>query len=166
MCATCRARLNPKEAPDGSVTYIHGTWADHPARPVDEVAEDRILICDFCLEPHPMWDFPCAPMQPVIASSDTAIVSVGDWAACNTCKELVVSDDYVDLVERILHGRVGVDPKTTEMMEKSPALTMVVRLQLMEQMMDFKASRKGPPIAIGEAQWVASKLATMFGEEK
>lgn len=165
MCAVCRARLSPKEAPDGSVVYIHGTWADHEARPVNEVAEDRILICDFCLEPHPTWDFPCGPMRRAYGTVETAVMSVGDWAACDTCKELVVSDNYEELVERIANGRTGLDPETSEMLEKSPALAVVVRITLMEQMMDFKKSRKGPPIPVAEAQWVAAKLATMFGED-
>lgn len=162
MCAICHARLNPAKDPDGKISFIHGTYADHEPRPVNEVPADTILVCDFCLVPHPTWDFPCGEVGASVG--DTVMISYSDWASCNTCKELIDADQYPALVERILHNRINVDPTWMERMEQSPALMLVSRASLTQQMNDFRQARTGPPISIAQAQWVAAKLSKISGE--
>lgn len=167
MCAVCHARLNAKEDSNGNlVKWVHGVIVDHEARPVPEVLEDSILVCDFCLEPHPTWDMPAGLMTPVeAAEDDTLLISMSDWAACNACKELVEQDKYPALVERVFQGQKKRDPQMVEIEKASPAMVMMVKMSISQQMADFRKARTGPPIPITQATWIASKLREVTGEE-
>lgn len=168
MCAVCHARLNAKEDENGNfVKWMHGVIADHDPRPVPEVTEDTILVCDFCLAEHPTWDMPCGPMTPVqSAEADTLMISVSDWAACTACKDCVVEERYQDLVERIFQGQKRRDPEMGDIEKASPAMAMMMRLGISRQMADFRAARTGPPVPIIQAIWIASKLREITGEQE
>ena len=56
------------------------------------------LQCDFCSVPGPEWRYPAQSFVAYCAP-DVAGESVGDWAACHGCHELIVSDDRVRLTE-------------------------------------------------------------------
>lgn len=58
-------------------------------------------ICDFCSSPDVAFVYPARTFA---ACSFDGIVgeSVGDWAACPTCRGLIESDRQADLVERSL----------------------------------------------------------------
>lgn len=53
-------------------------------------------ICDFCSEPNPTWEFPA---ENFMANGG---LSVGGWAACEKCAELVCNRRWLDLAERSL----------------------------------------------------------------
>lgn len=168
MCAVCRHRLNAKEDPvtNELMAYEHGEgYYDHQARPVNEVLDDTILVCDFCLTSHPTWDFPANEMPGILKSGDI-LISTGDWAACDECKELIVADDYEGLVARAARGHMKADPDVQAMMESSPALRLFGQMNLRNQMLEFKKARSGPPIALTQATWIASRLREVLGEEE
>ena len=58
-------------------------------------------ICDFCSDPHVAWRYPA---HSFVAYAVAGIVgqSIGDWAACNVCHELIEVGDRAALVERSL----------------------------------------------------------------
>ena len=60
-----------------------------------------ISICDFCSDPHVVWRYPA---ESFVAYAVAGIVgeSVGDWAACRICHELIESGDHIGLLERTL----------------------------------------------------------------
>ena len=70
------------------------------------------LLCDFCSEPNPTWRYECKDGTPIrtLAVAGLSAVghydwqSVGDWAACDKCHEIIsnVYDGGVEehLVER------------------------------------------------------------------
>lgn len=171
MCAVCRQRLNvQRHAVTGEFTrWAHGTGThDHEPRPVNEVPDDVILVCDFCLTPHPVWDMPAKNMEQdmVKMDSDTFLMSVSDWAACNTCKELVVADDYERLTDRAIAGHIKKDPAQAEVLKASPALFMVAKIQMRQQMEAFREARDGDPIPITQATWLASRLREVIGDQE
>lgn len=58
-------------------------------------------VCDFCSEPHPAWiedanTFNVAPDVPELPRS----VSVGGWASCDVCHELILKDRWIALEDR------------------------------------------------------------------
>lgn len=52
-------------------------------------------VCDFCADLHPVWSYPCADLM-----FDEANGSLGNWAACQACSELIELDDYKALGQR------------------------------------------------------------------
>ena len=55
-------------------------------------------ICDFCSAPNVAWRYPA---QSFLAYAIAGVVgqSVGDWAACRTCHELIEAGDRRGLLE-------------------------------------------------------------------
>lgn len=59
--------------------------------PPDPVVDDgtfpgsAINLCDFCSEPAPTWIYPCSDVMTPIET----LGSVGAWAACDTCAEMI-----------------------------------------------------------------------------
>lgn len=171
MCDRCHLRLNRKVAPDGSTTYHHGFTADHDPVPVMEPPEqDVILVCDFCLTPHPTWDFSCEDFtDQQSVTSDTRIdigTSLGDWASCNPCKELIVAGRWDDLADRSIQGQITHNPDAAAAYAASPAIMFVNRMGMMNLHRQFDKARKGPPTPIIQATWIASKLREIVGEQE
>ncbi|MGA1996339.1 MAG: hypothetical protein ABSH45_11235 [Bryobacteraceae bacterium] len=58
------------------------------------------MICDFCNAPNPVWRFQAKPFVvdygPMVGASDA------DWAACDACRILILSDDRRGLVDRAM----------------------------------------------------------------
>ena len=58
------------------------------------------MICDFCNAPNPVWRFRARPFVvdygPMVGASDA------DWAACDTCRGLILADDRSGLVDRAM----------------------------------------------------------------
>lgn len=56
-------------------------------------------ICDFCSEPGVVWMYPA---RNFIGYEGGGIVgeSVGGWAACRTCHDLIAADNRTGLAER------------------------------------------------------------------
>jgi hypothetical protein len=67
-------------------------------------------VCDFCSEPNVAW---CYPAQSFLAYVIAGVVgqSVGDWAACRTCHELIEAGDRAGLLERSLQMLLDKNPE-------------------------------------------------------
>lgn len=59
------------------------------------------IICDFCSEPHPAWGYPA---KDFVGYEVGGLVgeSVGGWAACNACHDLIEAGDRAALARRTL----------------------------------------------------------------
>ena len=175
MCGVCHKRLNRRVSADGKTTiYQHGYGAldkEHDPVPVMEPAEeDVILVCDFCLDPHPIWNFGCRDFvdhQSVTPDPAQDIgVALGDWAACTKCKELIVADRWDALADRSIQGQINHNPDAAAAYAASPAIMFMNRMGMMELHQQFKQARLGPPAPIPKATWVAEKLRAVLGEQE
>lgn len=102
VCAVCGRVLDLYQAPDGTHSYMHSMQdrrygEDHPAVPV---AHDQIkpeYRCDFCNTDYPTWILPAKSFElPNVPGN----VSHGDWAACDTCIELIRKWRWESLARR------------------------------------------------------------------
>lgn len=172
MCAVCHKRLNRRMAPDGTTVYQHGYGVqDHDPAPVMEPEEqDVILVCDFCLDPHPTWDFGCSNFVDegsLTGNIEVDIgVALGDWAACDKCKDLIVTNNWERLADRSVQGQINHNPEAAVAYAASPAIMYVNRLGMMDLHQQFNKARTGPPTPISQATWIASKLREVIGEEQ
>jgi hypothetical protein len=66
------------------------------------------LICDFCAEPNPPWEY----MARSIDTVEGEVESIGSWCACNTCAHLIDSDRRDDLARRA-YERLPILPLST-----------------------------------------------------
>jgi hypothetical protein len=59
------------------------------------------MICDFCHGPDPVWRFHA---QPFVVDYGIGLQSASDadWAACEACRELIVTGDRAGLVDRAM----------------------------------------------------------------
>jgi hypothetical protein len=63
-------------------------------------------LCDFCSDPHPIWDYKCpsyatrGPEYSEKTRSIIALTSRGDWAACVRCAELIEARNWDGLSQR------------------------------------------------------------------
>ena len=55
------------------------------------------MICDFCNAPNPVWRFSARPF--VVDYGTMASASDADWAACDACRNMILADDRVGLVD-------------------------------------------------------------------
>jgi len=67
-------------------------------------------ICDFCSGPHVAWRYPA---ESFIAYVVAGVVgqSVGDWAACRICHDLIEAGDRFGLLERSLQTLIEKNPE-------------------------------------------------------
>jgi hypothetical protein len=67
-------------------------------------------ICDFCSAPNVAWRYPA---QSFVAYVVAGVVgqSVGDWAACRICHELIEAGDRHGLLERSLSTLLEKNPE-------------------------------------------------------
>lgn len=170
MCAVCHKRLNRKVSPEGVTIYQHGyAGHDHEPVPVMEPEEqDVILVCDFCLDPHPTWDFGCENFLDEAGPNDenTVGVALGDWAACDACKRLIVADEWDRLADRSIQGQIAHNQEAAAAYAASPAIMLVNRMGMYNLHQQFRKARTGPPTPITQATWVASRLREVIGEQE
>lgn len=114
-CAVCAQPLNRIEVRNAFGVVKEG-WvhvgstidhdpADHPAVPVSRDAVQLEGRCDFCSAPDPAWQLPVTDLGILIVESADAEVghnSIGDWAACEECAELIRADRWDALTARSL----------------------------------------------------------------
>jgi hypothetical protein len=67
-------------------------------------------ICDFCSEPSVVFRYPARSFVAYVEAGITG-ESVGDWAACPTCHELIQTGDRAGLVDRSLHTLLEKHPE-------------------------------------------------------
>ena len=65
-------------------------------------------LCDFCSAPDAGWRHPARSFT---TFSGVVGESVGDWAACQECHQLIVSDERARLTERSLLTFIAVHPE-------------------------------------------------------
>lgn len=70
-------------------------------------------LCDFCSTPNAGWRYPARSFIGYVAPGVVG-KSVGDWAACHECHQLIISGNHVGLTERCVttfiarHPGIGV----------------------------------------------------------
>lgn len=85
------------------------------AMPVGAEAPPETAICDFCTLERAGWSYPCRTFQVQLHDDKkTVFTSVGDWGACDACKELIEADEPPKLFARVMLGNVvkGLCPVT------------------------------------------------------
>lgn len=97
-------------------------------------------ICDFCSAPNVAWRYPA---QSFLAYAIAGVVgqSVGDWAACRTCHELIEAGDRRGLLERSLGTLLEKNP------EMSPAASEL-RCQIAHFHRLFYDNQTGSPLPV------------------
>jgi hypothetical protein len=72
------------------------------------------LVCDFCSSAGPAWRYPARTFIAYRVST-LAGESVGDWAACETCRRLIEADDRRGLAERSVEQLISDHPELREL---------------------------------------------------
>ena len=98
------------------------------------------LICDFCSDSPVTWRYPA---QTFIAYETAGLVgqSVGDWAACNGCYELIQSGNREQLLERSLQNLIANNPDLSPVQEE-------IRQQIAHFHRLFFTYQTGAPVAV------------------
>lgn len=120
--------------------------------PEDGSADHAILrtkpgeeVCDFCSDPDVKWRYPCYSHVGLVTDLPGLQLldqSVGDWAACDTCHDLIERSDRDALAKRTIDGML-------EMMRALPAFTAIrseVETQVRTIQDRFWSNRDGAPV--------------------
>lgn len=80
--------------------------------------EDQTMssICDFCSDPDVRWRYPTRSFWAYIVGS-VAGESVGDWAACERCHDLIERGNPDSLAAKSVERLIGVHPEVREVRE-------------------------------------------------
>lgn len=112
----------------------------------------KIVHCDFCSSTNVKWSYPCnsfSAWETKGGSIDLAGHSIGGWAACDTCKQLVEEEKFTELAERAvvtqkefvaLYESLGREVDEEEINK----LKEVNRLLLIDIYNSFTLNRTGP----------------------
>lgn len=65
-------------------------------------------VCDFCLTPEPTWEYPCGPMSFPSMHPDDVNASDDEWAACDTCHELIEGGYMMRLAQHMVRTQAGI----------------------------------------------------------
>ena len=68
------------------------------------------LVCDFCSSASPIWRYPARTFI-AYCVPNVAGESVGDWAACETCRQLIEADDRRGLAQRSVEQLISDHPE-------------------------------------------------------
>lgn len=90
--------------------------------------------CDFCLDPDPVWHFPAIPLTDPVTCTQTA----DGWAACDKCRDLIVTNQYTALARRGLQNPSAA--VLTQISGEDAALAELNRICKL-----FRKARSGPP---------------------
>jgi hypothetical protein len=72
------------------------------------------LVCDFCSSDGPAWRYPARTFI-AYCVTNLAGESVGDWAACETCRGLIEADDRRGLAQRSVEQLIFDHPELREL---------------------------------------------------
>lgn len=95
-------------------------------------------VCDFCSSPDVAWAFPCRTLTKEVPVPDVNVDfgSIGSWAACATCHELIVAGKREELAQR-----------SVETMDVPTQLKSDVMLSGIRGLHDtFWSNREGDPV--------------------
>lgn len=138
LCARCRRPLDWHQNPDRPGWWTHPA-APHPIDddhdpdpiPASRVANEMVGTCDFCAAPHPEWCYPCDDFTVSVTTSPD-YGSVGDWAACRDCHDLIERGHFDKLARKAVRSH--------------PARVRPVAVELVAALhAGFRAHRGGPP---------------------
>lgn len=96
-----------------------GALLTSPKGPVCESCKERLPdlaeVCDFCGEQGPTWVYDAEPIGVLAKSAEGAILAdMGEqWASCDACCLLALSDEPSAMMERVLALR-GYPPMPEE----------------------------------------------------
>lgn len=139
-CTICDRRLNRVRAPNGRVIgYQHAiTPPDlHEPDPVAEADTGQAqLVCDFCNNLDPVWEYPCAAFRPTAMSNISQ--SISSWMACETCAEMVEHERWGRLIARV----IATFEENQGSFDQSLRHSVISRLQSTYQ--QFSENRQGP----------------------
>jgi hypothetical protein len=108
------------------------------------------FICDFCLGPDPVWDYPTAPIHDIEGPSPFTALAGDGFACCRACHALLLRGDIVGLAERIVREQpVNVPPGS----EKDGGIVVYPhrgahRGYAMQAILRFMDARTGPPVRL------------------
>lgn len=99
-----------------------------------------VTVCDFCASTDVRWTFPAASFEmsgPITPGPHQ--MSADDWAACNTCKDLILLGDRGSLTARAMNQNSAV--------RKIPAdMRPLMRAEIRRAHDRFFAHRTGDPV--------------------
>ena len=104
---------------------------------------DAIMLCDFCSGPGPAWRYPAESFI-AYCTAELAGESVGDWAACGHCHDLIEANDRAGLAQRSLDELMARHP------EAKPAAA-AFHQHLVELHERFFVHRKGSAALLEES---------------
>jgi heterodisulfide reductase subunit C len=110
---------------------------------VVELMGNANLQCDFCSAPCPTWRYPARSFI-AYRASNLAGESVGDWAACDACHELIEADDRQHLAERSLNELILKHPEAR-------AAAEILLQDLAQLHRQFFEHRHGPAVPVADA---------------
>ena len=95
--------------------------------------------CDFCHSTTVKWDYPTDDFMQELKNNTPTVEwnSIGDWAACNTCHDMIEADAREMLATRACKSFIeeyGPSPNDAEMYRK---------IRILHD--EFFAMRSGPP---------------------
>ena len=81
-------------------------------------------ICDFCSAPRPAWRYPCTSFD-ILAifqhrdGSEIALPwgSIGDWAACEYCSDLIENENWDDLAQHSFNASPALNAMDRSLVE-------------------------------------------------
>lgn len=96
-------------------------------------------ICDFCSERPVKWRYPAIDIKPAesISLPELKQSSIGDWAACQTCHDLIEAENWPDLARRSAQSVVMSTPKLAPVYLGLVAMSRALHTE-------FRAARTGP----------------------
>lgn len=98
------------------------------------------MICDFCSAQNPAWQYPALTFL-AYCISHIGGESVGDWAACDACHQLIEAEDRRGLAQRSLQELILKHPETS-----SAATELYLELVELQQQFFLHRSGEATPI--------------------
>lgn len=89
--------------------YVHTASAPRDGHLVAAVPMETLgyvlVVCDFCgyhVADGEIWTLPCTTFEMPSLPGDRIRMSVGDWAGCPICTEMITNDQWGMLMNRVL----------------------------------------------------------------
>lgn len=121
ICETCRKVLDIRATAFG-VTYEHTIQDkdDHPVIPVIPPEGWSQGRCDFCNADHPEYVLPVRDFTAPVPDLVNEHTSVGDWAACRRCADLIRLGNWLALERQAIGRLQDLAPVKLTSKEKEP----------------------------------------------
>lgn len=100
------------------------------------------IICDFCSAPRPKWRYRCRTFVAFETRDYTIDQSVGDWAACDQCKDMIDRGDFEKLGDHSFEALLYMHP---ELMFAPDKVRTEMKARLKNLHMQFLLHRLADP---------------------